>query len=360
MGVQLAIGLSPYLTAATNQFIDMATSGGSMGAKVTSALEMVVTGVANVADYLGLVKAGFYTMQGMATGTMFGIVKSIDVVGQSLTDLLNLLGVDAKWTAFAGMFADNLEQEMTSAFAKAGDAYNDFMDGKNVGKVKAAFDKIKADATAAGEAVAAAAAAPIVAIDHEAQKSADRIKGVLDGLQKNLETFGMSASDKKLFDLEAMGASPEQLDQAKKALDQVTALGAAQKKQQDQAAAAKSIYDATRSPIEQYEAHIGNLSDLLQSGALDWDTYGRAVKQAREELEGGKSGRDATLGERYALQARGGSGASSNFSVGGQRAAGSGASGGNGKIKVDGTDKTNKLLGEIKASLARGLPAVLV
>jgi hypothetical protein len=38
--------------------------------------------------------------------------------------------------------------------------------------------------------------------------------------------------------------------------------------------------------MEKYETRIGELSDLLNAGAIDWDTYGRAVRSAREELEG--------------------------------------------------------------------------
>lgn len=354
VAVQVAIGLSPYLTAATDQFIQMATAGGGIGPKVGSAIEWVATGLAHVSDYLSLAKAGFKTMQGIATGAILAIVKAIDWAGSGLVKLLNLVGVDAQWSSFAGMFADNLRTEMDQAFADAGDAYNDFLDGKASAKVKATFAQIKADATAAGEAVAAAAAAPLEAIDHAAAESVKSIQKVLDGLQKDIDTFGMDAGQKKLFDLEAMGASPEQIAQARELIDSYAKLESAQKKQQDLMAQGKAILDSTRTPMEQYEEQIGKLSELLESGAIDWETYGRAVRKAREELEGvadEKTGRSATLGERFALQARSG-----QMSVGGQRAM---ENGGGGKIRVDGVDKTNKILESIDGNLRRGLPAVL-
>lgn len=50
-------------------------------------------------------------------------------------------------------------------------------------------------------------------------------------------------------------------------------------------AAGRSVFEATRTPLERYEARIGELSDLLNAGAISYNTYGRAVRQAREELE---------------------------------------------------------------------------
>lgn len=46
------------------------------------------------------------------------------------------------------------------------------------------------------------------------------------------------------------------------------------------------IFDQTRTPIEKFETEIGKLSDLLDKGAITWDTYTRAVKLARGTLQG--------------------------------------------------------------------------
>lgn len=60
---------------------------------------------------------------------------------------------------------------------------------------------------------------------------------------------------------------------------------AGKKQAEDLAKAADQVFKQTRSPLEKYEERIGELSDLLNAGALDWDTYGRAVRAAREQLE---------------------------------------------------------------------------
>ena len=64
----------------------------------------------------------------------------------------------------------------------------------------------------------------------------------------------------------------EAIDQPTKAMKQLEAAG-------------RAVYDATRTPLEQYESKVGELGDLLKAGVIDWDTYGRAIRQARQELE---------------------------------------------------------------------------
>ena len=48
----------------------------------------------------------------------------------------------------------------------------------------------------------------------------------------------------------------------------------------------EEIFAETRTPIEKYEAQITKLNDLVETGAINWDTYGRAVRDARGKLEG--------------------------------------------------------------------------
>jgi tape measure domain-containing protein len=45
------------------------------------------------------------------------------------------------------------------------------------------------------------------------------------------------------------------------------------------------IFEATRTPAEQYAATINRLNEILRAGKLDQDTYNRAVKQAKDTLE---------------------------------------------------------------------------
>ena len=52
----------------------------------------------------------------------------------------------------------------------------------------------------------------------------------------------------------------------------------------DATAEAKRIFEATRTPFENYATTMERLNELLKMGAIDQDTYGRASKQALDEM----------------------------------------------------------------------------
>lgn len=47
----------------------------------------------------------------------------------------------------------------------------------------------------------------------------------------------------------------------------------------------RGVWEATRTPLEQYEQALVRLNLLLQQGAIDQETYGRAVEQAQDQLD---------------------------------------------------------------------------
>jgi len=49
---------------------------------------------------------------------------------------------------------------------------------------------------------------------------------------------------------------------------------------------AAKIFEETRTPIERYQLQLKRLNDLADKGAIDWDTYERAVRRAEEGIEG--------------------------------------------------------------------------
>ena len=49
--------------------------------------------------------------------------------------------------------------------------------------------------------------------------------------------------------------------------------------------AGRQLQNQLRNPLEIYNDRIAELGDMLMAGAVDWDTYSRAVSQAAEQLE---------------------------------------------------------------------------
>ncbi len=53
----------------------------------------------------------------------------------------------------------------------------------------------------------------------------------------------------------------------------------------DLAEAGRRVFEATRTPQEQFNSKMEELNKLLEAGAIDWDTYQRAVKLAQDEFD---------------------------------------------------------------------------
>jgi tape measure domain-containing protein len=73
----------------------------------------------------------------------------------------------------------------------------------------------------------------------------------------------------------------EMADAATGAAEATEQLAAAQR---DWAAEGKRVTEEMRSPLEVYVDRVAYLDELLNQGAIQWETYGRAVGQAQEQL----------------------------------------------------------------------------
>lgn len=362
----LAIQLAPFIEAAANKLTEFGLSGDGAGKMVVNAFEWVLTAVAKLADYFELVKAGWYTLRGVASAAIFGTVKALAVLISGVEWLSNKLSRSGHETHFADSFhalADSLKQETKDSFEKAGESWDKFEKGVNASAVKQTFNEIRAKAEENAKAVAdnadkmrgAGAGAEDWANKLKlAQENAKKVTETLAELHKQLDTFGMTEGQKKLFDLKALGASPEQLADAQKVIDQLAGMENAKKaadliaetqkavqqfamtdsqkkladlqlpgvspEQLEKARAAlaqldalneqkrkmeegKSITEAVATPMEKYEQQIDKLNDLLGAGAITWDTYGRAVRKARGELEQAVASHSPEMFRNHSAQA---------------------------------------------------------
>ena len=60
----------------------------------------------------------------------------------------------------------------------------------------------------------------------------------------------------------------------------------AKQKSLDLAKAGQDLFTQMMSPLEKYEAKLTQFDTLLKANKITWDTYGRAIRAARGELEG--------------------------------------------------------------------------
>ena len=100
-------------------------------------------------------------------------------------------------------------------------------------------------------------------------------------LRRQVETFGLSAAEVALWTLEQRGASAAALELARALAVQLEEL----EKQAQLIERGKQITQQFLTPLERFNERMMELNDLLKEQAIGWDTFERAVKSARDELE---------------------------------------------------------------------------
>lgn len=118
-----------------------------------------------------------------------------------------------------------------------------------------------------------------------ARQAADKMKAdgksVYDSLLTDAQKFEREVIRLKelkihgVIDPATFKKAVEAIDPARKALDALKAEGA-------------RVFESTRTPVEQYKSKVAELSKLLRVGALDQDTYNRAVKAIPRPNIGGR------------------------------------------------------------------------
>jgi hypothetical protein len=115
----------------------------------------------------------------------------------------------------------------------------------------------------------------------EELKADKQITATIDALVKERDELGLTNEALTIHRLVLQGASEGQIQYAK----EVIAATQAAKDQQAAIDEGKRIYEQTRTPAESLNIELGKLNDLLQKGAIDWDTYSRAVFAAQDKFD---------------------------------------------------------------------------
>lgn len=148
--------------------------------------------------------------------------------------------------------------------------------------------------------------------EKEAQRQEQQRKQLLQGLNDEITKMVQGEDELFIAKLRALGASSQEIAQAEQQLRQKAQLRAAdreleeaskeqarldddaKRKKDALADAGKRLFEETRTPAEKLNMELSRLNDLLAKGAIDWETYSRAVFNAQDEFEGVKdTGKDA-------------------------------------------------------------------
>lgn len=124
-------------------------------------------------------------------------------------------------------------------------------------------------------------------LSEEAQKAIKAQEDLQDQMDRAAKVFASTRSPMERYEEELAGL--QKLLQAS-AIDQTTfnrAVSAAQEtldKTNSSIAEGKAVFDATRTPLEKYNSELERLDSLLKQGAIDQDTFNRATAAAQADL----------------------------------------------------------------------------
>lgn len=152
------------------------------------------------------------------------------------------------------------------------------------------------------------------------KEEAERTR-ILQSLNDEIQKMVLGEDLLTLAKLRKLGATETEIAQAEELMRQREAVNMANKedeesrkrqKQMDDEAlrskeklaeAGKRVFDETRSPAEKLNIEMARLNDLLQQGAIDWDTYSRAVFKAQDDFDDvGKKGKDTMADLQAAVE----------------------------------------------------------
>ena len=157
--------------------------------------------------------------------------------------------------------------------------------------------------------------------EREAMRQEQERKQILAGLNDEITKMVQGEDQLTIAKLRRLGATDQEIAQAEAAMRQRSQLTAADReleeatKRQTQleqeakrskeqlAEAGKRVFEETRTPAEKLNIELARLNDLLAQGAIDWETYSRAVFQAQDDFdEIGKKGADTMADLKSAIE----------------------------------------------------------
>lgn len=127
------------------------------------------------------------------------------------------------------------------------------------------------------------------AIVEATKKQMDATGDLLKHLKEESETMGMTDKQKELYKLSTMAMSQEEAEYAKTMIES----NAAKKENLKLLEEGKQITKEYLTPQQKFKARMEELDSILKAGGITTDVYAKAVKAARDELDGVKGSADA-------------------------------------------------------------------
>ncbi|MDH5393951.1 MAG: tape measure protein [Gammaproteobacteria bacterium] len=112
-------------------------------------------------------------------------------------------------------------------------------------------------------------------------KAATSIKKIIDALKLQADTFGQSNEAIAIHRLQLLGAANDELNLAGAIIKRIDEMKEAARLQTE----GNALFEKMRTASEKLYAEMDRLNNLVTEGAVDWETYNRAMNQVDKDLD---------------------------------------------------------------------------
>lgn len=307
---ELGITLSTQAAQAASKLQDnLATLGAITRGVVGQALQEVVPILSNFAEGMITGAEGSTALDGAVRVLAAGL-KVLLSAGVIVGEIFDRIGSAIGNTAAS--IAAVLEGDFRRAFTIQTDYWKE--SGESIGAAADQLGKIWEDAGANVVAAAEDTDAKLkktlsfggnTSALEEVKVTAEKIDlSPMEQFYKDLEDLTKTSTEKQLESFYAQKAALDELAASQRItttqyaarLEEINkvredALGITQRQEEAEARLKKTmdegraVFEATRTPLEQYNAELVRLNNLLFQSAIDQDTYNRAVEQAQDAFD---------------------------------------------------------------------------
>lgn len=216
--------------------------------------------------------------------------------------------LDAAGTAYATRNAANLREELDTV-RRLSQYYDDITNTKRAGAGRGFInpENVKPDTPDAASILARIEAEKrSQELAKEGQRIEEQRRSMLQSLNDEVDKLVQGEDALFIAKLRRLGATDQEIAQAETLLrqrahqrdldaqlddaikEQTKNVEEAARSKEKLAEAGRRVFEETRTPVEQLNAELTRLNDLLQRGAIDWDTYERATNKAQDAFEATK------------------------------------------------------------------------
>lgn len=286
---QLTAELAPAITLVVDELTELVTGAGDVEEAAESMGNAIIQAAAFAMNSISGLARSF--------GDLVNLLQAIDEAGKSVAPGIdgNLFLISPPVALWKSIFGDEAKQQrdVGRAFQLVKDAIEEIRDRAEEPLAGDAFlerlakrqAELREEMARGGTTPGAGGAPGTGEIDAEAQKRQEAIEKEISALERAYKTWGMTASEVKLYDLALQGAEPAQLKYAESVMATVDALEEQDRLNKEAVGIAESLRTEEEAILASYERRRQIILDNTKfTGEAQTELLRRLEEERNEQL----------------------------------------------------------------------------